>query len=157
MKKDIFNWLNEYSLYHKNSTNKIIHWICIPLIIISLFGLLSIANINFQLNNITYKINLYYILVLVATLFYIRLSLSITIGMLIISLLISTIINYFSSHDKTILFYCYSLIFTFSWIAQFIGHKIEGKKPAFVKDLKFLLIGPAWLLSLIYIKFKIKI
>ena len=42
-------------------------------------------------------------------------------------------------------------IFIFSWILQFYGHKIEGKKPSFVKDIQFLLIGPAWLL-VIFIK-----
>ncbi|GIQ98483.1 MAG: hypothetical protein CM15mP4_3200 [Candidatus Neomarinimicrobiota bacterium] len=48
------------------------------------------------------------------------------------------------------------IIFVIAWIGQFIGHKIEGKKPSFIKDLQFLLIGPAWLLSFIYKKFGIK-
>ena len=48
-------------------------------------------------------------------------------------------------------------IFIIAWIGQFIGHKIEGKKPAFFKDLQFLLIGPLWLLSFIYKKLNIKI
>ena len=42
--------------------------------------------------------------------------------------------------------------FTLAWIGQFIGHKIEGKKPSFFKDVVFLLIGPAWLMSLVYKK-----
>ena len=47
-------------------------------------------------------------------------------------------------------------IFVFSWILQFYGHKIEGKKPSFAKDIQFLLIGPAWLLGYIYKKIGIK-
>jgi len=43
-------------------------------------------------------------------------------------------------------------IFVIAWIGQFIGHKIEGKKPSFLEDLQFLLIGPAWLLHFIYKK-----
>ena len=35
-------------------------------------------------------------------------------------------------------------IFVLAWIGQFIGHKIEGKKPSFFEDLRFLLVGPAW-------------
>ncbi len=35
-------------------------------------------------------------------------------------------------------------IFVIAWIGQFYGHKVEGKKPSFLKDLQFLLIGPAW-------------
>jgi len=46
-------------------------------------------------------------------------------------------------------------IFIIAWIGQFIGHKIEGMKPSFLKDIQFLLIGPAWLLSFIYKKFNI--
>jgi uncharacterized membrane protein YGL010W len=48
------------------------------------------------------------------------------------------------------------LIFVFSWIFQLIGHKIEGKKPSFLEDIFFLMIGPAWLLSFIYDKIGIK-
>ncbi|HMQ64442.1 MAG TPA: DUF962 domain-containing protein, partial [Flavilitoribacter sp.] len=44
------------------------------------------------------------------------------------------------------------IIFVVAWIGQFIGHKIEGKKPSFLEDLQFLLIGPAWLLHFIYRK-----
>ena len=53
------------------------------------------------------------------------------------------------------LLYLYIIIFVIAWIGQFIGHKIEGKKPSFFKDIQFLLIGPAWLLSFIYKKLNI--
>jgi len=43
-----------------------------------------------------------------------------------------------------------------AWIGQFIGHRIEGKKPSFLQDLQFLLIGPAWLLHFIYKKWGIR-
>ena len=42
------------------------------------------------------------------------------------------------------------IIFVVAWIGQFYGHKVEGKKPSFFKDLQFLLIGPLWLLSKLY-------
>ena len=47
-------------------------------------------------------------------------------------------------------------IFIIAWIGQFIGHNIEGKKPSFLKDLQFLLVGPAWLLHFIYKNIGIK-
>lgn len=40
--------------------------------------------------------------------------------------------------------------FVLLWIAQFVGHKIEGKRPSFLADLQFLLIGPAWVLASLY-------
>lgn len=47
-------------------------------------------------------------------------------------------------------------IFILAWLGQFIGHKIEGKRPSFLNDLRFLLIGPIWLISKILIKLNIK-
>ena len=36
-------------------------------------------------------------------------------------------------------------VFVVAWIAQFIGHNIEGRRPAFLTDLVYLMIGPAWI------------
>jgi uncharacterized membrane protein YGL010W len=47
-------------------------------------------------------------------------------------------------------------IFVVAWIGQFVGHKIEGKKPSFLEDLQFLLIGPAWLMHFIFKKMGIR-
>ena len=47
-------------------------------------------------------------------------------------------------------------IFIVAWVLQFIGHKIEGKKPSFFKDMLFLLVGPAWLMGVIYKKLGIR-
>ena len=45
-----------------------------------------------------------------------------------------------------------AVVFVLAWIGQFIGHRIEGKKPSFLQDIVFLLIGPAWLMSFVYRK-----
>ena len=37
-----------------------------------------------------------------------------------------------------------------SWVFQFIGHMFEGQKPSFMSDVRFLLIGPAWLMHFVY-------
>ena len=155
--KNIHNWNEEYGLYHKNRINKIIHWICIPLIIFSLFGLLSLINFEFIIDQGYYKINVLGIFIILVLGYYLRLSKSLTIGMLIISLLFAGIIDFISLNNKLTLLYLYLGIFILAWIGQFIGHKFEGKKPAFFKDLQFLLIGPLWLLSNIYNKLNIKI
>jgi uncharacterized membrane protein YGL010W len=48
-------------------------------------------------------------------------------------------------------------IFVLAWIGQFIGHKIEGAKPSFLKDIQFLLIGPAWLMNHVFQRFGISL
>ena len=153
MKKIDF-WLDKYAESHQNSTNILIHWFCVPIITFTLLGLLSFIKFSF----LRYNINFSYILFLFALLFYIRLSLSLTIGMGVFAggsiLIINKISHIFTSNE---LITYYIIAFIVAWIGQFIGHKIEGKKPSFVEDIKFLLIGPAWLLSFVYKKLNIKI
>ncbi|MBW8811416.1 MAG: DUF962 domain-containing protein, partial [Lysobacter sp.] len=56
------------------------------------------------------------------------------------------------SFGLTVLLWSAVGVFVIAWIAQFIGHKIEGKKPSFLTDLTYLLIGPAWVLAKLYRK-----
>ena len=102
----------------------------------------------------TFILGIFIILVLG---YYLRLSKTLALGMLIISLLFAGIIDFISLNSSSTLLYLYLGIFILAWIGQFIGHKFEGKKPAFLKDLQFLLIGPLWLLSYVYNKLNIKI
>ena len=155
--RNIHDWNEEYGLYHKNRINKIIHWICIHLIIFSLFGLLSLMSYEFDIGEGHYKINTLGIFIILVLGYYLRLSKTLALGMLIISLLFAGIIDFISLNSQSTLLYLYLGIFVLAWIGQFIGHKFEGKKPAFFKDLQFLLIGPLWLLSYIYNKLNIRI
>src|SRR5438094_600235 len=81
-----------------------------------------------------------------AVVFYISLSLPIAIGMLVVSALMVLTLTIVTEHLLTLSL----VVFVIAWIGQFIGHKIEGKKPSFFEDIKFLLIGPAWLLGFVY-------
>jgi uncharacterized membrane protein YGL010W len=112
---------------------------------------------EFDIGEGHYKINTLGIFIILVLGYYLRLSKTLTLGMLIISLLFAGIIDFISLNSKSTLLYLYLGIFILAWIGQFIGHKFEGKKPAFFKDLQFLLIGPLWLLSYIYHKLNIKI
>ena len=155
--KSIDDWLDAYGESHQNKTNKQIHWICVPLIMVTLLGLLSLVNFGFSINQGSYNIDLATILIILAIIFYVRLSIAITLGMVFFSgcsiQFISILENSYTSSELLVI---YLVTFIIAWIGQFIGHKIEGKKPSFFEDIQFLLIGPAWLLSFIYKKIGIK-
>ena len=149
MNRDINQWISDYGVSHQNPTNKKIHWICVPLIMFTLLGLLSLFKI--------YNVNLAYLIIIFALFFYLRLSISISVGMFIISAIQLGLIFYMETLFLDLhLLYIYLLIFIIAWVGQFIGHKIEGQKPSFFEDLQFLLIGPAWLISFVYKKMGIK-
>ena len=155
--KSIYDWLDAYGESHQNKINKQIHWICVPAIMVTLLGLLSMVNFSFTIDKGFYNINLAGILIILAIIFYIRLSTSITVGMVLFSGLCIQFINFLeTNYNHSELFKIYIITFIIAWIGQFVGHKIEGKKPSFFEDIQFLLIGPAWLLSFIYKKLGIK-
>ena len=156
MKKSIHEWLNEYGQSHQNPINKIIHWFCVPLIMLSLIGLLSTIprGITFSISDHNYLINIAMFFLFFVSIYYFRLSKTLFLGMVLISILLLYGVNFISSFNYP-LWKSSLIIFIISWIGQFIGHKIEGEKPSFFEDLQFLLIGPAWLLSFIYKKLNI--
>jgi len=124
-----------YGESHRNPTNKAIHWICVPLITWSLLAALS-----------AWPPLAVYVLIALAFVSYISLSLPIAIGMLVVSAAMVLTLTIVTEHLLALSL----VVFAIAWIGQFIGHKIEGKKPSFFQDLKFLLIGPAWLLGFVY-------
>ena len=147
--KTINQWLAEYGESHQNPTNKVVHWICVPLIFFSVVGLLfSIKLPFFILGDMQGNVAL---VVLVLTLiYYFTLSKSLTVGLLLFISLCVYLCYLIEQSGFVPLWQVSVTIFVLAWIGQFWGHKVEGKKPSFLKDLQFLMIGPAWLMSFIY-------
>lgn len=145
-------FLDKYGESHQNSTNKLIHWICVPSIMLSLLGLLYAIPFPGERGLLT---NWAAVFLALALLFYLRLSIPLFLGFVLISLGLLWAVNriYLAVDAQAGQLALVSLaIFVVAWIGQFIGHKIEGKKPSFFEDVQFLLIGPAWLLHFIYRK-----
>ncbi len=153
--KSIHQWLSEYGESHQNHTNKTVHWICVPLIMFSLIGLLWSIPTPEAFKNFSFLLNYGTIFLMLALCYYLLLSIPLTIGMLFITAAIIAGNYYLSQMNIAPLWLISILIFAVAWVGQFIGHNIEGKKPSFLKDLQFLLIGPMWLLSFIYKKLNI--
>ena len=145
--------LAEYGESHQNSTNKTIHWICVPLIFLSVVGL--IASIpSSMVQSILGENNPYAnwaaILLILVLIYYVSLSIPLSIGMMLFGVLCLFVINFIVQLNIAPLWLVSLGIFVVAWIGQFYGHKVEGKKPSFLKDVQFLLIGPAWLMHFIY-------
>lgn len=150
--------LNEYGQSHQNPINKAIHWVCVPIIFWSIVALLySIPSGIFStLTNHSWLGNWAVLTLLFVFIYYLRLSLSLAIGMLLFAVA-CIYLAYLISTELPISLPLFALIaFVLAWIGQFYGHHVEGKKPSFLKDLQFLLIGPAWLLHFIFKKIRIK-
>ncbi len=146
--KSINQWLSEYGESHQNPTNKLVHWICVPTIFFSIVGLFYGVKLGVNIAS-GLQLNLAMVLLALTVLYYARLSPALSVGMLLFSVVCLGLAHFIETSGLVLWQVCI-VLFVLAWIGQFWGHKIEGKKPSFFKDLQFLLIGPAWLMSFIY-------
>lgn len=137
--KTIDQWLEEYGESHQNPTNKLIHWFCVPLITFCVIGLFWYANPLLACAFMGF-----------ALFFYMRLSIKLAVAMtLMVTLMLGCVLE-LQRMGSDVLLWTTLGIFVVSWIFQFIGHHIEGKKPSFLKDVQFLLIGPLWVICFLF-------
>ncbi|MCR8921556.1 DUF962 domain-containing protein [Dasania sp. GY-MA-18] len=131
-----------YSQSHQHPSNLLIHAIAVPLIYLSVLGLLWAIPLP-------YGSNAAWLGIAITCGFYLRHSLSLCLGILALSAL--AVLGCALLQQQNISVALTSLaIFIVAWLAQFIGHAIEGKKPSFFEDLSFLLVGPGWVLAKLY-------
>jgi uncharacterized membrane protein YGL010W len=150
-----------YAESHQDHTNKLVHWICVPLIIFSLLGLIwaiPFPHLEF-LGRYNNSINWASFLIAFVIYYYYRLSPVLSYAMLILIMAFCAAIAGLQQMEQAGWFPMWEVclfIFALAWTGQFIGHKIEGKKPSFLDDLKFLLIGPLWLMHFIFKRYGIR-
>jgi len=133
--------LGEYAESHRNRTNQIIHKICVPLIVWSTVGLMWWVHPWLALGFMAF-----------AVIYYLRLSWSLALAM---GAAVGLMCLSYTRMPSNLLLPVMAAVWVGAWIAQFIGHEIEGKKPSFFRDVFFLLIGPLWVLAPIFRKLKI--
>jgi uncharacterized membrane protein YGL010W len=133
--------LEHYGQSHRNPRNEHIHFVAIPLIMLSLLGLMWAASpwlaAAFAAASMVY---------------YLRLSLVFTVAMGVVTAVSLGLV--YAMGDRVLPIS--AAIFVAAWIAQFIGHRIEGKKPSFFEDLQYLWVGPLFVLSRLFLKLGVR-
>jgi uncharacterized membrane protein YGL010W len=148
-RRSIQQWFDAYGESHQHPTNKLVHWICVPTIFFCVVGLLWSIPSPFTSSFLSTGWVAKCVVGLVG-LFYLRLSLTIMIGMMAFSVACLALAAWLDVHAPWPLWAISLALFVLAWIGQFYGHKVEGKKPSFLDDLQFLMIGPAWLMGFVY-------
>ena len=132
--------LARYGQSHRNPVNELIHIVCIPAIVFSLLGILWAVHPAVAL-----------VVVAAALAYYVTLSRGFALGMAAMAGTMLVLLAMLP--DGTVLPTSIG-VFVAAWIGQFIGHHIEGKKPSFFEDLRFLLIGPLFVLDILARRFR---
>ncbi|WP_341501176.1 Mpo1-like protein [Gallaecimonas sp. GXIMD4217] len=139
--RDLATWFSLYGESHQNPVNKRIHFIAVPVIYFTVIALIMSLPVPAWLAPLDWAL----VALLPVLAFYFRLEPGLGLGMTAFSgacwLLGKLLALYLP------LWALAAGLFVLAWIAQFVGHHIEGKRPSFFQDLGFLLIGPAWVLK----------
>ena len=151
--RPIDRWFASYSDDHRDHANQLIHVVCVPAILWSAIAMLwTIPSPSPMFRDGVFA----GIAMLAAALFYYRHSRRLGLGMalvfVVLALLTRALYALLGAHGLLMLAIG---VFVVAWIGQFIGHKLEGRKPSFLTDLTYLLIGPAWVLAKVYRRFGI--
>ena len=146
--RPIDRWFASYSGDHRNATNQLIHVFCVPAILWSVIALLWCIPSPGTLFRPGFWAGL---AMFGAALFYYRASRKLGLGMIAVFVLMGLLTHgLYTAVGATNLAWLAVGVFVVAWIGQFLGHKIEGRKPSFLTDLTYLLIGPAWVLAKLY-------
>jgi len=147
-RRPVDRFLGNYSEDHRNPLNKKIHWICVPLIVWTVLAALWAIPVPDGVG----RPGLWAALAMVAaTSFYLRLSRPLAFGMLAAFVAMAAFTWWLHGQIGSMaLLWSAIAVFVAAWIAQFVGHHIEGQRPSFLTDLTYLLIGPLWLMAHLY-------
>ena len=144
-RREVDRWLGNYSEDHRNPLNITIHWICVPLILWTAIALLWVVPVPATLGRAGLWAG---VAMFAALVFYLRLSRVLMFGMFVAFVLLGFVTEgLYRTLGPATLMWSAIAVFVGAWIGQFIGHKVEGRKPSFLTDLAYLLIGPAWLVA----------
>ncbi|HEV2230251.1 MAG TPA: Mpo1-like protein [Steroidobacteraceae bacterium] len=150
--RTVAEWLGEYGASHQNPTNKLLHWLCVPPIVLSVMGLLWSLPVPAAFLAASPWLNWATLAVAAALVYYFALSAALAAGALLAFLVLLAVTHSLAQLPWP-LWLTSLAIFVVAWIGQFVGHAAEGKRPSFFKDVQFLLIGPLWLLAAAYRRF----
>ncbi|KJV30068.1 DUF962 domain-containing protein [Luteibacter yeojuensis] len=144
--RDAATWFGNYSRDHQNPTNRLIHWVCVPAITWTVVAFVWLIPVPTFIGKPGFWA--VFAMFLAFCFYYYRLSRVIGIAMAgaFVALGFLTDVLYRGLGISGLLWLAV-VVFVVAWVGQFIGHKIEGRRPSFLTDLQYLLIGPAWLMS----------
>ncbi|GGA24185.1 DUF962 domain-containing protein [Dyella nitratireducens] len=138
-------WLDSYSQDHQHPINRLLHWICVPLIVWSALALLWTAPVPQSL----LRPGAWAVFAIVLAFAWYwkrsrRLAAALLVALAILALICAQV---FEPLGPTRMRWLGLGVFVMAWLGQFIGHLFEGRRPSFFTDLAYLLVGPAWLMD----------
>ncbi|NIA27797.1 MAG: DUF962 domain-containing protein [Desulfobulbaceae bacterium] len=142
-------WLARYEKTHSDLAYPAVYWAAVPMIVLGVVGLLWLLPTPDEFFEISPLLNWGSAFLMVTTVYYFIISVSLAIGMLPFILGIATFQVWLTNSDYTPLRVIVALLVA-GVIGLWLGRLKKGSIAAVFQDLQLVMIGPAWLLSVIY-------
>jgi len=148
------NWLERYEQNHRDLTNPWVYWAAVPMVVVGTVGLLWYLPVPAEFYEISPLLNWGSAFLMAATVYYFIISLSLAIGMLPFMLGLASLQLWLAASDYPALGVSTGLLVA-GTTGLWLGRRGEGSLRAVLQDLQLMMIGPAWLLSVMYRRFGI--
>ena len=145
--------LSKYAAYHRDKRNVVTHFIGIPMIVAGVVILLS-RPVFMPIDGVAISAAL--IVVAITALFYFKLDFRFGVAMSVF-FAACLWLGQMLAVQTTAVWLSWGIgLFGVGWLFQFVGHRYEGKKPAFVDDIMGLAIGPIFVAAELAFKFGLR-
>jgi len=148
------NWLERYEQNHSNLTNPWVYWAAVPMVVVGTVGLLWYLPVPAEFYEISPLLNWGSTFLMATTVYYFIISLSLAIGMLPFMLGLASLQLWLVASDYPALGVSTGLLVA-GITGLWLGRRGEGSLRDVLQDLQLMMIGPAWLLSVMYRRFGI--
>ena len=151
---EIDDWLARYEATHENLRNPVVYWAAVPMIVLGTVGALWHLPIPAEFFEISPLLNWGSAFLMATAIYYFIISLSLAIGMLPFLLGIAAIQLWLTGSALPQFGVPVALLVA-GTVGLWLGHPGDGRIRAIVQDFQLMMIGPLWLLSVIYRRFNV--
>lgn len=143
--KTLVEQMSMYAAYHRDPTNKAIHFLFVPLIVWSAMGLLLLVP-GVVVSNL--ELTPAHAIALVLLAYYLRLDFPLGVAMVFLfTFLLVTAANVEDALGGSA-WVLFAAVFAGSWIAQAVGHgAFEHRKPALADNLFQVFVAPIFVVA----------
>lgn len=143
--KTLVEQMSVYAAYHRDPTNKAIHFLFVPLIIWSAMGLLV------QLGGLrlgALEVTLAHAIAVVLLAYYMRLDFQLGVAMVFLfTFLLVTVLQVDAALGASS-WMLFAAVFVGSWVAQAVGHSaFEHRRPALADNLFQVFVAPIFVVA----------
>ena len=142
-------WLSHFEDTHRDLRNPVVYWAAVPVVVVGTVGLLWSLPVPDEFFEISPLLNWGTAFLMAAAVYYFIISVSLAIGMLPFVIGVAGIQMWLTASGYPLFRLSLGLLVA-GIIGLWFGHRNQNGLRAVLDDLQFMMIGPAWLLSVLY-------